>query len=626
MNRLSPGALVRTKGTGHVPGMKTRALVCSLLLSALPHPALADDKCKVNQIAGLPVQMDGPRATVPVTINGTPTRIWLDSGAFFNFMPKARAVALGLTTEPLPIGFHVSGIGGSFTPELARVRDFGLLGTTLHNMEFVVGGSDAGNGFLGSNLLGVWDTEFDLAKGSVKLFKVSGCSRMGLAYWGAGMSVNETRLLPGLHENDHHIYLEVMVNGHSLRAMLDTGAPDTILGSHAAQRVGIDLTQPQVVASMRMGGVGSHTRKTWIARTQSIAFGGENIANSPIRVIDDSDDDRTDMIVGVDFLMAHHVLVSRTQNKMYLTYNGGPIFSASTDGAIGHMETIAQNMGAAEKTVDPKTADEFAGRGSARLTKGDAAGAIADFSEAIRLKPGSAELLNERAQAYQRNRQPDLASRDIEAALAIAPNDHRLLIWRATIRLAHGDRAGALADTNAAAAAVPPGSLDVVPVVVLYERLGQADRGPALLDPVLALHHDDSRYPRLLNARAWNRALANADLDRAQKDIDAAVRKAGPNPGMLDTRALVDLRRKAFPAAIADASAALTTQPKLATSLYFRGLAHLASGDAAAGKADIAAARAIQPAIDTRFAPYGLAAPGGSALPPAPEITPDDDD
>jgi len=562
--------------------------------------------------------MEGPRATVPIMVNGKPTRIWLDSGAFFNFMPKAKAVELGLVTEPLPIGFYITGIGGGFTPELARVRDFGIVGAQLHNMEFVVGGSDSGNGFLGANFLGVWDTEFDLAKGVVNLFKESGCGHFSLAYWAAGMSVGEARLLSPDHENDHHIHVEVLINGHAMRAMLDTGAPDTIIGRHAAVRAGIDLTSPKVIASTKMSGVGSHTRQSWIARTQTISIGGEEIRNSPIRVIDDGGDDKSDdMLLGVDFLMAHHVLISQVQRKMYLTYNGGPIFSVTTEGEIGHMETRAENMGGTEKAAEPKTADAFAGRGSGRLTRGDTTGAIADFSEAIRLAPGSAEFLADRARAYVRGGHPDLAAKDIDAALTITPNDHRLLTRRAQIRLGKGDKAGALTDTEAAAAATPKGSLDVIAVVVLYERLGKADRGLALLDPVVALHHDDSSYAELLNARSWNRALANADLDRALKDADTAIRKAGSNPDLLDTRALVQLRRKDYAAAIADASTALDKTPKAPSTLFVRGLARLASGDVAGAKADLAAARAIRPTIDEFYANYGLAAPGVPAATPA---------
>ena len=586
-----------------------RALLTIMVCTAWSRPALADDKCKLMPIARFAVMMEGPRATIAVKINGKDTRIWLDSGAFFNFMSKAKAVELGLVTEPLPPGFSVTGIGGSFTPELAKVRDFGIVGVQLHNMEFVVGGSDAGNGFLGANFLGVFDTEFDLAKGAVNLFKESGCSQYSLAYWATGMTVGEARLLSPDYENDRHIYVAVLINGHAMRAVLDTGAPQTIVYRRAAQRAEIDLTSPKAVASMRMGGVGSHTRQSWIARTRMISIGGEEIRNSPIRVIDDGGLGSDDMLLGVDFLMSHHVLVSRAQRKIFLTYNGGAIFSVTTDGEIGHLETRAENMGAAEKATEPGTADAFAGRASGKLTRGDAAGAIADYSEAIKFAPGRADLMTGRATAYTRSGNPDLAAKDIDAALMTTPADHRLLARRARIKLARGDRAGALTDTEAAAAATPKGSLDVLRVVVLYQRLGKADRGPALLDPVIALHRDDSNYAELLNARGLNRALANADLDQALKDCDAAIRKAGPSPSLLDTRALVQLRRKSYAAAIADADAALSKAPKIPTSLFFRGLARIASGDEAGGTTDIAAARAIRPTIDAQFSDYGLNAP-----------------
>jgi tetratricopeptide (TPR) repeat protein len=324
--------------------------------------------------------------------------------------------------------------------------------------------------------------------------------------------------------------------------------------------------------------------------------------------------------------MAHHVLVSLGQHKMFLTYNGGPIFSVTTDRETGHIETLSENMGAAEQAKEPITADEFAGRGSARLLRNDTAGAIADFTDAIKLAPDRADLLVDRAKAHARANHPALAEKDINAALVITPADHSLLTRRAQIKLGKGDKAGALADADAAAAATPKGSLDIMPVVVLYERLGKADRALGLLDPVIDLHRESNSYMALLNTRSWNRGLANADLDHALADSNTAIRRAGPVPAFLDTRALIQLRRKDYAAAIADASAALKATPKLAPSLFFRGLARIATGDGVGGRADIADARAIRPTIDQQFADYGLVGPIVTANPPAQPSKPDGDD
>lgn len=611
-----------------IASLRSSAVLLAALLASLPQPAFAGPgKCTVGVLASLPVVMEGARASVAVRINDKDSRVWLDSGAFFNFMPKAKAVELGLATEPLPPGFYMRGIGGSFTPELTRVRDFGIVGATLHNMEFLVGGSDSGNAFLGANLLGLWDSEFDLAKGSVKLMKESGCAKTNLAYWGEGMAVGQARLLSGENDHDHHIYVEVFVNGHSMRAALDTGSPTTIIGRSAAERAGIDLATPKVVASHQMGGLGAHLRESWIAPTELISIGGEDIHHSPIRVIEDRGDAlHSDMLLGVDFLISHHVLVSQPQRLMFLTYNGGPIFSASIDSETGRRSTTRDvDMGAREQTSEPTTADAFAGRGSARLQRGDAPGAIADLTSAIKLAPSRADLLAQRAGAYGRSGRLDLAAADIDAALVIAPNDYRLLTRRAQLKLRKGDRAAAVAALDAAAAATPKGSLEIMPVVVLYERVGLADRALRLIDAVVDLHRNDAKYPLLLNARSWTLALANADLDRAEKDIDLAIKRAGPIAGLLDTRALVELRRKDYAAAIADENAALDKNPKLPAAFYTRGLARLASGDPEGGASDIASARKIEPTIDSRYAPYGLLAPGAARPADAP-ATPDSPD
>ena len=56
--------------------------------------------------------------------------------------------------------------------------------------------------------------------------------------------------------------------------------------------------------------------------------------------------------------------------------------------------------------------------------------------------------------------------------------------------------------------------------------------------------------------------------------------------------------------------------PKMRLTLFFRGLARLASGDAPGSKADFVAARAINPKIDAQFADYGLIAPKGETAAP----------
>ena len=81
------------------------------------------------------------------------------------------------------------------------------------------------------------------------------------------------------------------------------------------------------------------------------------------------------------------------------------------------------------------------------------------------------------------------------------------------------------------------------------------------------------------------------------------------NADTLDSRGFVYLKMNNPDAAIADCNAALAINPKMASSLYSRGLAERMKGDKAASDVDIAAAKAIQSDIDSQYAKWGVPAP-----------------
>jgi len=72
---------------------------------------------------------------------------------------------------------------------------------------------------------------------------------------------------------------------------------------------------------------GSGRWKTWIAPISSFKIGGEEIHDTRLRIGDIGPD--ADMLLGADFFLAHHIYVSNRQDKLYFTYNGGPVFNLS---------------------------------------------------------------------------------------------------------------------------------------------------------------------------------------------------------------------------------------------------------------------------------------------------------
>jgi predicted aspartyl protease/tetratricopeptide (TPR) repeat protein len=593
-------------------------MIWSGLLLSLGHGAQpARAKCSVTPIARLPVTMDGLRASVPVEVNGKATQFWLDSGAFFSIMSKARAAELGLKTESLPPWFYISGIGGKATVELTTIKSFKLVGNALKNLQFLVGGSDAGEALIGQNILAIGDTEYDLANGTVNLMQTKDCRNTSLAYWAGDKPYGMADLVANANPQDRHISAKGEINGQPVRMTFDTGAPTSLLTRSAAKRVGVDLDAPGVIESMNMSGFGAASRRSWIAKLKSFNLGGEGILNTPIRVIDDKGDSGGDwdMLIGADFFLSHHLFVSPATRRLFLTYNGGPVFSLSTDGEIGASATRTEgNWGSASAAV-PTDAAGFARRASAKAARGDWKAAIADYSEAIQREPGNAGYWRDRAKAQTRAGQDELAQADFDKAIALAPGDPELLVSRGFVRLKDGDSKGALADAEAAAAGHGEGSLDRLTAVALFDRLHRPDRVLALIDPIIALHRGDNTLGELLNTRCWTRALANVELAKALADCNTAIKRDGPLAAYLDSRAMVKVRMKDWPGALADYDAALAKNPKQASSLYMRGWAKRASTTAGSEAdkavatgfaADMAAAKAIDPDVADQFTPYGL--------------------
>jgi tetratricopeptide (TPR) repeat protein/predicted aspartyl protease len=581
--------------------------VCALLAWAASAPVEA---CTLGKYGTLSVEMIGERPTTLVKVDGAVTRFAIDTGASFSFMSHANAGALGLKVFPAPFGFRMGGIGGSSAAEIARVKDFVILDTDLHNVDFVVGGSDTGEGSLGANLLDFADLEIDLAQGKVTLFKPDGCRKSALAYWvkGAG-TYNVADLHPSVNLNDRRSFVDVTINGKTIRALLDSGAVATLLDRRAAERVGIDLHGPGVKAGGPVHGIGARTYQSWIVPIDTFSVGTETIQHSEMLVMDGNiGDGSTDMILGVDFMLAHHMYVANSQRKLYFTYNGGRVFSLDT-ASIGAHESTA--LAANHADGEPETAGDYALRGQARLARGKLANALSDLDAAIRLDPGSADDHLTRARSLLAQKHPDAALDDLDKALSRDPENLDALLLRARLRYGKKDEAGAAADIAAAQKLAPTGSMQSRAIASLYIAIDEPGNALPLLDAWIRRHGDDASLGSVLNERCWARALANQALKDALHDCRKAIKRDGDMAAYQDSLGMVYLRMGNYAEAIKAYRQALEQSPHTAWSHYGLGLAELHGGQTDAGNAELATARSLDKEIAARAAKLGLVAPDG---------------
>ncbi len=554
--------------------------------------------CKITNYGTLPVEIVGNRATALLRVNGQETRFMLDTGASFNAMSQSTAGGLGLARQPAPPGLVAKGMGGVFNVTVATVKELGILGGSIPNVEFFVGGSDTGMPLLGSNILNAVDLDLDLAQGKLRLMKPVGCEKLSMAYWVTGGSYRAAKLYKSDKPRDQRSFVDVMINGKAVRALLDTGAPVTLISRRAAEGAGLNLAAPEVTEGPPAGGFGRARYRTLIVPVQSFAVGTETIQNSKMQVVEGDMGDLK-MLLGLDFIMAHHIFIANSQKVMYFTYNGGRVFGLAKPPSAG---ALSPRQPADEKI----TADDFALRGQARLGRGELEAALADLDSAIRLAPNRASFHLARARAHIALVHPDAAMVDADKAIALDPVNFDALLLRAGLHFRQKNQPAALDDVAAAQKLIQPGSSQSRAIASFYVANNQPTLALPILDRWVSLHGQDVGLGSALNARCWARGLANQQPELALDDCNKAIKRDGAVADYLDSLGLVFLRLKRHDDAIKAYSAAVDKAPASAVSRYGLGLAKVRRGQFDAGNADIAAAKAMEPKVEELFVTYGI--------------------
>jgi tetratricopeptide (TPR) repeat protein/predicted aspartyl protease len=589
-----------------------------VVAAVLASPAFSAEKeCQLQRYAEMPITMVGMRPLVEGTINGSPTRFLFDSGAFFSIIPRAAADRLGLKVGSVPPQLQVRGVGGAVQVGQTRVKEFTLTGfaggRVYSNVDFLVGGPSFGHdetGLIGQNIIGEADSEYDLANGFVRLFRTQGCRGRMLAYWSNGAPVAEIQIDPTTVVSPHLIGT-AKLNGKRIRVLFDTGAWRSVLTLTAAKRLGIKPEDEGLTDAGISGGLGKRAVENWLARFDTLDIGGEVIKNAKLRIGDFSIG-TADMLLGADFFLSHRIYVANKHRKMFFTYNGGPVFDLRpniTDPNAAPPTTLASTSqdqppsAGADPSLD---AAALRRRGAAAASRGALQSALADLDQAIALDASDVESFYQRGIARWRNQQPSLAMDDFDQALKLKPDHVSALLSRGALRLMQRDAAGATADFDVAAGLAPSDSAVNVQIAEAFQHAGQFEEAIRRLDAWIAANPKHDRLPSVLNERCWTRALQGKELELALADCNTAINRQR-NSAVLDSRALVHLRRGDLDAAIADYKAALKLQPKQAGSLYGLGIAQLRKGLRTEAERDMQAALELSSNADESFKRVGLA-------------------
>lgn len=302
--------------------MRLLSVIFLLLLAALGQAAEAG--CDMHKLAEIPVALKGRRAVVSAMVNGVEGQFIFDSGASQTFFQHQALEKFSLKAGPqADSGQYTSG-GVSIDTVPAKVKSFEFAGVHYSDGTLMVL-SDNGkyDGWIGQSHLRNADVEYDLAAGAIRLYAPSGCSKSAYTAW-AGQAPVYAVDLEETSDRQPRTFGLVKVNGVFMRALFDTGMPDTNLQANAARRAYVTPNSPGSTAADPSYGLNASVPlKSWSGLFETVDIGGEIARNQRFTFID-KPNANADIIIGFDFFASHHIYVSRADHKLYFTPNPRP--------------------------------------------------------------------------------------------------------------------------------------------------------------------------------------------------------------------------------------------------------------------------------------------------------------
>ena len=361
--------------------MKLACFLLALLALALPSREASATACVMEKVGILHVRVEGNQIFVPGTLNGRKVDFMIATDIDSLILPNA-AEDLHLTqqlgTRFLPfVYFEEIKIGPTLVHDVtfdgvpSRDVQFHIIG---HRGDF--GGPDK-VAVLGRDFLRQFDVEFDLDKHEIDLFKAQRCGGSDEVYWSDNFNMLE------MTPNRRSIRLQVSINGRRAEADLNTTNPYTAVNIASAYELDVTRATPgsvQVEDSHDL--LANRPIETWLGRFLSLTLDQETIkpawmrfralSNAPRSTGIEGRDygepetgyarpeldfmagvwrkgSEAEISLGVDFLLAHRVLVAYSQGRVYFTYQPGTSFLEAPGPTVTDKERQARVAALAQR-------------------------------------------------------------------------------------------------------------------------------------------------------------------------------------------------------------------------------------------------------------------------------------
>jgi predicted aspartyl protease len=287
-----------------------------LLLPACA-PAPQAGPCGFEPLAQMKPDMSHGLPRVPVAVNGQKATMLFDTGANTIAVTAEAGQRFGAVEEAgarftsIAIGGRAQGRG----LRLARVEFAGTVFEDQTAAELTVPldsfGLPALDGILGTSVLGHFDLELDGRSDTLTVYRARICPGGKLPWREPYASVPIARPRPG-----GFIRIPLLIDGHPVLAVIDTGASHSMLDIRVAARLGVPQTALAPERGFAVQGLGPQLGRAWRHRFDRLVIGDTAYGDAELAIADMGG--QAEMLLGQDFLRGRQVWISVASGVVHI--------------------------------------------------------------------------------------------------------------------------------------------------------------------------------------------------------------------------------------------------------------------------------------------------------------------
>jgi predicted aspartyl protease len=307
--------------------LSAAAIVLALMAGQAATPAHAETRadwpadCQLERVARVPMTLKTGHVVIVASANGKDLTLGIDTGGYGSSLSKAGIARLGLSYAAR-LGTLVPAGGGAWISEgdvhldSLRIGDLELNRMYIPEMDAL----PAVDGLIGPDILNKYDVELDFGGKTFSLFKTHPCADHAVT-WTSSYTV-----LPFTLTESGHVRVRVTLNGQDTDAILDTGAPVSVLSTQDANSMfRLNLNSAGVEAVNPVSGPAwgkDRPAKAYATTFKTLTIGGVTIPGPRMELVEGHNflgHDFATLVLGNDVLSRFHLYIAYRQQKLYLT-------------------------------------------------------------------------------------------------------------------------------------------------------------------------------------------------------------------------------------------------------------------------------------------------------------------